>query len=183
LPFLHAAERDIWYYLMTGEESWFFLNISPRRIWTLSRDNVITRPRLDIRSKEFMFMIMWNPSGLYVVNRLPNDTKINSEYFETNRLIPFEQAIFPRGRAPHQKRLVARLDNCSVHTGRASTNWHEEYDIRRISHPTLFTWFGPVTSTCFLQWKKSSNGSGAWRGSVFWVATRDFGEYQSWRIE
>jgi hypothetical protein len=32
LPFLHATERDGWRYLLTGNESWFFFNTSPRRI-------------------------------------------------------------------------------------------------------------------------------------------------------
>jgi hypothetical protein len=58
LPFLYAAERDDWHHLVTGDESWFFFNTSPRRMWTLSRDNVITRPKLDIQSKEFMFTII-----------------------------------------------------------------------------------------------------------------------------
>jgi uncharacterized membrane protein len=59
-----------------------------------------------------MFTIIWNPSGFYVVDRLPNDTKMNSAYFVTNifiPLIPLEQAIFLRGRAPHQKRLAIHL--------------------------------------------------------------------------
>jgi hypothetical protein len=29
LPFVFAAERDGWHFLMTGGESWFFLNTSP----------------------------------------------------------------------------------------------------------------------------------------------------------
>jgi hypothetical protein len=101
LPILHAAERDGWHHLVTDNESWFILNISPRRMWTLSKDNVVTKSTLDIQSKTFMFMIIWNPSGFYVVDRLPNDTKMNSDYFMTNIFIAFEQAIFPRGRAPH----------------------------------------------------------------------------------
>jgi hypothetical protein len=51
LPFLYAAERDGWYHLVTGDESRFSLNISPRCMWTLSRNDVITKPRLDIQSK------------------------------------------------------------------------------------------------------------------------------------
>jgi hypothetical protein len=51
LPFLHAAERDGWHYLVIGNESCFFLDKSPRRIWDLSRDDVITKPRHDIQSK------------------------------------------------------------------------------------------------------------------------------------
>jgi hypothetical protein len=32
LPFLHAAERNIWHYLVAGDESCFFLNISSSRM-------------------------------------------------------------------------------------------------------------------------------------------------------
>jgi hypothetical protein len=45
---------------------------------------------IDIRNKIFMFFIMWNPHGFYVVNKLPNDAKMNGKYFVTNILIPFE---------------------------------------------------------------------------------------------
>jgi hypothetical protein len=103
LPFLYATEHDGWHYLMTCDESWFFLNSSPRRIWTLSRDDVITKPRFDIQSKEFMCMIMWNSSGLCIVDRLPNNTKMNSDYFMKSIFIPFEQAIFARRRSSYQK--------------------------------------------------------------------------------
>jgi hypothetical protein len=51
LPFLHAVERDGWHHLVIGDESWFFFNTSPRRMWTLSRDDVVTKPRRDIQSK------------------------------------------------------------------------------------------------------------------------------------
>jgi hypothetical protein len=90
LPFLHAVERDSWHHLVTDDESWFSLNLSPRRTWALSRDDVITKLRHDIQSKTIMFTIMWNPSGFHVVNTLPNDPKMNSDYFMTNILIPFE---------------------------------------------------------------------------------------------
>jgi hypothetical protein len=49
-------------------------------------------------------------------------------------LIPVEHAIFARGRALHQKRLVVHLDNWSVHTTRASTDWIEEHGMRRMPH-------------------------------------------------
>jgi hypothetical protein len=83
----------------------------------------------------FMFTIMWNPNGFYVVDRLPNDTRMNSTYFLTNVLIPLEEVIFPRGRAPHEKLLVVHLDTCSVHTSRVSADWHEEYKILRMPYP------------------------------------------------
>jgi hypothetical protein len=82
-----------------------------------------------------MFSIVWNRTVFYVVDRLPNAAKINSADFVINRLAPLEEAIFPQGRAPHQKRLVIHLDNCPVHTSHASTEWLEEHGMRRMPQP------------------------------------------------
>jgi hypothetical protein len=56
-------------------------------MWTLSRDDIVTKPRHQIQSKKFMFTIIWNPTGFDVVDRLPNDAKMNSDYFVANVLI------------------------------------------------------------------------------------------------
>jgi hypothetical protein len=90
LPFLHVAERHDWHHLVTDDELWFCYNISPRRMWTLSRDDVVTKPRHEIQSNKLMFTIIWNPSGFYVIDRLPNHRKMNSAYFVTNIFIPIE---------------------------------------------------------------------------------------------
>jgi transposase len=60
---------------------------------------------------------------------------MNSAYFVTKILIPLQEAMFPQGRAAHQKRLVVHLDNCSIHTSRVSTKWLEEHDMRRMPQP------------------------------------------------
>jgi hypothetical protein len=64
---------------------------------------VATKLRQQIQSKKFMFTIIWNPTGFYVIDRLPNDTKINRDYFVTNTLVFLGQIIFPCRRAPHEK--------------------------------------------------------------------------------
>jgi histone-lysine N-methyltransferase SETMAR len=134
LAFVHAAEWEGWHHLVTGHESWFFFNFSSRRIWTLSRDDVVIKPRHDIQSKKTIFLIIWNPSGFYIVDRFPNHAKMNSADFVTNLLIPVEQPIFPRGRAPHERRPVVYLDNCFVQANGVSTDWHKEYSIPRMPH-------------------------------------------------
>jgi hypothetical protein len=63
---------------------------------------------------------------------------MNSAYFVTNiliPLIPLEEAIFPRRRAPHERRLVIHLDNCSIDTDQVSTDWLEEHSILRMPYP------------------------------------------------
>jgi histone-lysine N-methyltransferase SETMAR len=104
-------------------------------MWTLSRDDVIIKSKLDIRNKKFMFLIMWNPNFFYVVDKLSNDTKMNSAYFLINVLIPLKELIFPRAKAPHTKQLMIHLDNCEAQTSRTSVDWLEEHNIVRIPHP------------------------------------------------
>jgi hypothetical protein len=108
---LAAAAHDRCHHLVTGDESWFFLSYFPRRMWTLSRDDVDTKPKHDIRTQKVMFTVIWNPLGFQAVDKLLTGTKINSDYFITNIFEPLEQKIFPNGRKPHAKRLTVPLDN------------------------------------------------------------------------
>jgi hypothetical protein len=112
----------------------------------------------DIQNKEFMFAIIWNPNNFYVVDRLLNHTKMNSAYFVTNILVPLEQAIFPRGKAPHEKRLVVHLGNCSVHTSQFPTDWLEEHNILRMPHLPYSHDLAPSDFYLFLTVKENSNG-------------------------
>jgi hypothetical protein len=128
---------------------------------------MVTKQRLDIQSKKFIFIIIWNPSGFYVVDGLPNDTKMNNTYFVTNQFIPVEEATFARGRASRQKRLVVRHDNCSVHTSRASKDWLEEHSIRRMPHPRYRLIRPQWLLLVSYSERKIRMDSGGWRGQVF----------------
>jgi hypothetical protein len=75
---------------------------------------------------------MWNPNGFHVVDKLPNETRMNSHYFVTNILTPLEKSIFPQGTAPHEKQLVIHVDNCLIHTSRVSTEWLNQHNIVRM---------------------------------------------------
>jgi hypothetical protein len=67
------------------------------------RSKFIGMEILNHKKAKVMFIIIWNPSGFDVVNRLPSDTKMKSAYFLTKIPIPLEEAIFPRGRTPYTK--------------------------------------------------------------------------------
>jgi hypothetical protein len=118
--------------------------------WSQSRD-LIFRARIHVSNHV-------EHERLLCCRKHPNDTKINSDYFVTKRLIPLEQAVFPRGRASYQKPVVVHLDNRSVHTSQASTDWLEEHGMRHMPHLPYSPDLAPTTSTYFLQWKKNSNG-------------------------
>jgi hypothetical protein len=96
---------------------------------------MVTKSTLDIQGKKYRFTIKRNLSGISVVDRPPNDTKTNRAYFVTNGFVLLEQAIFARGRAPHEKRVVVHGHNCSIHASRVSTDWLKEHNIFFIPHP------------------------------------------------
>jgi hypothetical protein len=79
LPFLHAIERDGWYHYVTSDESWFFLNTPPRCILILLRDDVVTKPKLDIQSKN---SCLWSYSTR-VASMLSTDSQIISKWTAT----------------------------------------------------------------------------------------------------
>jgi hypothetical protein len=76
LPFLYAAEHDGWHHLVTGDESWFFFNTSPRRMWILSKDDVVTKSRLDIQSKKSCFQSY----GIRAASMLSTDSQMISKW-------------------------------------------------------------------------------------------------------
>jgi hypothetical protein len=59
---------------------------------------------------------------------------MNSDYFVITMLIQLEQAIFPQGRVPRQKRLVAHLDSSRVQTSRGSIDWQEDQGMRLMAY-------------------------------------------------
>jgi hypothetical protein len=96
IPDLEAASRDAWQHFVTGDESWFFLEQSPHRMWCLARDDVSTIVRRGIQTQQFMFTIMWNPRGFHIVNQLPRDIKMDRDYFTTNALALLREEFIPQ---------------------------------------------------------------------------------------
>jgi hypothetical protein len=142
LPFLHTAERNSWH------PSWLVISHGFLKSVTASHSKSRERwygHKAETRHSEqkFMFTIMWNSRGFYIVDKLQNNVKMNNEYFITERLSPFEQSIFPRRRTRHQKLLMIHIDNCSVHASPASAHWFQEPDMHHIPHPPYLLYLAP----------------------------------------
>jgi hypothetical protein len=61
-----------------------------------------------------MFTIMWNLRRFHIVNQLPSDTKMDSDYFTTNMLALLRGEFIPRDRERHPKSFVVHMDKCSI---------------------------------------------------------------------
>jgi hypothetical protein len=97
VPALEAAAENDWLSFATGDESWFFLQRAPRRIWTLERADVLEKPHLTIQARKFMFTIIWIP-GFHMVDSRPDGTTMSSTFFTDNILTKAATVFFPDGR-------------------------------------------------------------------------------------
>jgi hypothetical protein len=85
---LLSVHKDGWPHLVTGDEPWFFLSYSPRRMWTLTRDDVASKLRREIRAAKFMYTIMWNPLEFRLIDKLPESVTMTADDFIENNLSP-----------------------------------------------------------------------------------------------
>jgi hypothetical protein len=135
LPYLEKAASQNWRRIVTGDESWFYLSQLPSRMWSLARDNVATNVRNDFQSQKIMFTIMWNPHRFYVVNRLPENTTMNSTYYTSNILQPLYDCFFPGGHVGQTRKLVIHVDNCSIHKSAQAEQFMANHKMVRMPHP------------------------------------------------
>jgi hypothetical protein len=119
-------------------------------MWPLASNDLATNLRPDIQGKTLILGIMCNSLGFDIINNLQNDPKINSEYFVTYLISPFEQAIFPRGRESNQKQLMVHVDNYSVHRSTASAHLSEEHDLVHNPQPSYSIYLAPSDFYVFL---------------------------------
>jgi hypothetical protein len=58
LPILQGATENNWHYFATRDESWFFLQQTPKRMWTVEKIYVVEKPRLTIQARKPMLAII-----------------------------------------------------------------------------------------------------------------------------
>jgi hypothetical protein len=66
-------------------------------MWTRTRDDVATKPKHHIPTKEFMWTIPWSPLGFPVVDKVATCATMDSDYFITNALAQLKPKMFPDG--------------------------------------------------------------------------------------
>jgi hypothetical protein len=58
-----------------------------------------------------------------MINKLPNGAIMDSNYLTKNILGLLKCKISPAGRLPHEKRLVIRMDDSSIHNSGVRTSF------------------------------------------------------------
>jgi hypothetical protein len=56
---LEALQKNNFRKVVTGDESWFYLETEHSVQWSLCRDNVVTKTKPMIGTPKFMLTVMW----------------------------------------------------------------------------------------------------------------------------
>jgi hypothetical protein len=75
----HAASN--FHFLLTGDESWLLYAYHIRTIWTLSPENINQVQRPSHFAKETMAIVFFNGTGLHMIDILPQNQRMDAEYF------------------------------------------------------------------------------------------------------
>jgi hypothetical protein len=106
--------RDI----ITGDESWTFIDTAPSFTWLSLDEELPTRSRRTIRADKRMLIAFWGIKGLVYVNWLPNDVRINGLYFRDEILIHISQKLQINVSTGRKPRTPVHMDKAKVHTAK-----------------------------------------------------------------
>jgi hypothetical protein len=82
LPMLERQKQRSWHYIVTLDESWYYLNLNTdhEHIWLEPDGEIPETERCTIQSEKVMLTIVWNPSGFDLINVVPKGFKFNASF-------------------------------------------------------------------------------------------------------
>jgi hypothetical protein len=108
LNVLEAPQRIGFCDIITGDESWIYLNMTPNSILIGAEEIPPTRPRTTTASKTALLTVCWGIRGVRLVNWLPHGASlmgpISMKIFSSRWLLNFTQA---------RRKSIAR-GHCSI---------------------------------------------------------------------
>jgi hypothetical protein len=121
--------------IVTGNESWFTLELQQSTKWSTSREDAPQRVRQQIGTRKFMLTVIWGVDGFHVVDLMTSQHSFDSQYFVDNIMVQLVEKVFPKGRNPHARRPHLHLVNCRVHFSRAAEQFIAQNHISRVPQP------------------------------------------------
>jgi len=121
--------------IITGDESWFYIDYSPTRIWSLSPDNLPQNVSHAIQSQKFMLTVFWGISGPVLIKWLKPGEKFNTTYFINDVIAEMFEVLRKQGRLKDKPWLRLHMDNARPHNSKDSTDFIERHKFVRMPHP------------------------------------------------
>jgi hypothetical protein len=132
---LEAMQQTLFRHIITGDESWFYLEYQDTSQWSVSRNEVPQRVDLATGTAKFMFTAIWGVNGFHLRDSMPSEGRFNAQYFVEHAVVPLVQTVFPQGRTRYTLRLNVHLDNRPVHFSKVTEQFFIEHQLLHLPHP------------------------------------------------
>ena len=134
LNILREGQKTNYKFIITGDESWFYLSTDYQRQWLPVWQKPSKRVKKMIGAKKFMFTIFWNPHGFLLVKILPKSAKFNEDYFINEILEPINE-LTKNMRVKSEQKLILHYDNARPHTSQKVFDYLRSHNIEKAPHP------------------------------------------------
>jgi histone-lysine N-methyltransferase SETMAR len=128
---LRSIKSDGWHFVVSLDESWFYLTTDLEQIWMIPEEEPPARSRRMIQDRKIMATVAWNPLGFHIVKALPRGGSFDAEYYCDNILAE----LFSIRPEADGRKLGIHADNARAHPAQQSRAFCEENQLRLLAHP------------------------------------------------
>lgn len=156
---LDIASKNNFLFVLTGDESWFEFNYTPKRMWVLDSsfcDEIVAKSHF---VKKIMVTIFFNGDGLQLLDIKPPGIKINGSYFLNNIIIPLENCEIVQHGIKQKQKIFIHYDNSPVHTSGLVKQHLESSKLTIMEHPPYSPDLAPSDFGLFGTMKSSFTGN------------------------
>ena len=90
-----------------------------------------------------MLTVFFNGDGLHLIDILPQNQKINAEYFAESIVPSLVSVCYPDGRRCRARKCVVHFDNAPIHNSKLVTEKLMEEGLKRMPHPAYCLGLSP----------------------------------------
>jgi hypothetical protein len=100
---LEDVERNDFRNIVTGDESWFTLELQQSAKWSTVHEDVPQRVRQQIGKQKFLLTVICGIDGCHALDLMTSQRSFDSQYFIDNIMVPLVEKVFPNGRNSHAR--------------------------------------------------------------------------------
>jgi hypothetical protein len=120
LEVLEEAELNLFEHVITGDESWFFLDYQRDSLRAESRDAVPERSKQKIDTEKCLIFVLWCVTGIHTLIDVLNGMMENADFFCHAVMSSLIADVKTDSRRKTLKGLVIHLDSARPHNSRRS---------------------------------------------------------------
>jgi hypothetical protein len=135
LDVLRQKEKTYFWDIITGDESWIFIDTAPSSIWFSLDEKLPTRPRRTISAHKYMLIAFWGLKALAHMKWMLKDVRINAIYFRSEIFMAISQKLQTNVPAGYNPWILVHMDNVKVHTAKVVSSGMPDLRLKGTPQP------------------------------------------------